>query len=103
MKQRGFNHPPPRLTADTLHSQKRAVAASLLQACYLVVIKPISGHVRISCSRLITRFLHIVKGGFSFFLRRGGNILGGVQVIYNMPFLMLQEGHEMANQSAPGG
>ena len=71
MKQRGFNHPPPRLTADTLHSQKRAVAASLLQACYLVVIKPIPGRVRISCSRLITRFLHVVKGGFSFFSQEG--------------------------------
>ena len=40
---------------------------------------------------------------FHFFHRRGGKILGGVQVICNMPFLMLREGHEMANQSAPGG
>ena len=30
-------------------------------------------------------------------------ILGGVQIICNIPFLMLWEGHEMANQSAPGG
>ena len=51
-----------------------------------------------------------VKGGFSFFSQegwknvwRGGQILGGVQVICNMPFLMLREGHEMANQSALGG
>ena len=50
------------------------------------------------------------KGGFSFFsqegwknFRRGGKFLGGVQVICHMPFLMLREGHEMANQSAPGG
>ena len=35
--------------------------------------------------------------------RRGGKILGGVQVICNMPFLMLWEEHEMANQSVPGG
>ena len=34
---------------------------------------------------------------------RGGKILGGVQVICNMPFLMLREGHEMANRSTPGG
>ena len=44
-----------------------------------------------------------LKGGFSFFHRRGGKILGGVQVICNMPFLMLWKGHEMANQSVPGG
>ena len=49
------------------------------------------------------------KGRFSFFtggwknFGRGGKILGGVQVICNMPFLMLWVGHEMANQSAPGG
>ena len=35
--------------------------------------------------------------------RRGAKILGGVQVICNMPFVMLREGHEMANQSLPGG
>ena len=34
---------------------------------------------------------------------RGGKILGGVQVIYSMEFLMLWEGNEMANQSALGG
>ena len=52
----------------------------------------------------------LFKGGFSFFSQegwknfwRGGQILGGVQVICNMPFLMLREGHEMANQSALGG
>ena len=33
---------------------------------------------------------------------RGGNILGGVQDICNMPFLMLWQGYEMANQNAPG-
>ena len=43
------------------------------------------------------------KDGFSFFSQEGWKILGGVQVICNMPFLMLREGHEMANQSAPGG
>ena len=32
-----------------------------------------------------------------------GKILGGVQVICNMPFLMLWKGYEIANQSAPGG
>ena len=40
---------------------------------------------------------------FNFFHRRGGKSLGGVQVICIMPFLMLWEGHEMANQSAPAG
>ena len=35
--------------------------------------------------------------------RWGGKVLGGVQVICNMPFLMLWEGHEMANESVPGG
>ena len=40
---------------------------------------------------------------FIFVHRRGGKIFGGVQVIRNVPFLMLWEGHEMANQSAPGG
>ena len=39
---------------------------------------------------------------FRFFYRKGGKILGGVQVRCNMPFLMLWEGHEMANQSVPG-
>ena len=29
--------------------------------------------------------------------------LGGVQVICNMLFFMLHGGHEMANQSSPGG
>ena len=29
---------------------------------------------------------------FHFFHRRGGEILGGVQVICNMPFLMLRKG-----------
>ena len=50
-----------------------------------------------------------IKGRFSLFsqegwknFRRGGKILGGVQVICNMEFLMLWEGNEMANQSAPG-
>ena len=33
----------------SLHSQKHA---SLLQACYLAVMKPISGCVRIACSGL---------------------------------------------------
>ena len=42
-------------------------------------------------------------GDFHFFHRSGEKILGGVHVICNMPFLMLQEGHEMANQSVPGG
>ena len=43
------------------------------------------------------------RAGFHFFHRRGGKILGGVQVICNMTFLMLWKGHELANQSAPGG
>ena len=34
-----------------------------------------------------------IKGGFSL---ESEKILGGVQVICNMPFLMLREGHEMA-------
>ena len=90
------------------------VAASLLQTCRLAVIKSISGCVRIACYGLmITSLLQVVKGAmqvvfttradFHFFHRRGGKILGGVQVICNIPFLMLREGHEMANQSAPGG
>ena len=38
------------------------VAASLLQACYLAVIKPISGCVRIACSGLmITSLLQVVN------------------------------------------
>ena len=38
------------------------VAASLLQACYLAVIKPVSGCVRIACSGLmITRLLQVVN------------------------------------------
>ena len=36
------------------------------------------------------------KGGFSFFHKRGGKILGG-----EAPYL--RKGHEMANQCAPGG
>ena len=51
--------------------------------------------------------LHIAyyraRADFNFFHRRGGKILGGVQVICNMPFLMLWKGHEMANQCAPWG
>ena len=48
--------------------------------------------------------LRIAKGGFSFFFTGGvEKFLGGVQVICNMPFLMLQEGHQMENQSVPGG
>ena len=39
---------------------------------------------------------------FHFFCRRVGKILGGVQNICNMPFLMLWKGHEMASQSVPG-
>ena len=42
------------------------------------------------------------RADFHFFHRRGGKILGGVQVICNMPFLILWKGHEMAKQSAPG-
>ena len=38
------------------------VAASLLQVCYLAVIKPISGCVRIACSDLmITSLLQVVN------------------------------------------
>ena len=38
------------------------VAASLLQACYLAVIKPISGYVHIACSGLmITSLLQVVN------------------------------------------
>ena len=40
---------------------------------------------------------------FIFFTGGGGKILGEVQVICNMPFLMLWKGYEIANQSAPGG
>ena len=40
---------------------------------------------------------------FIFFHRRGGKILGGVHVICNMLFSMFWKGHEMANESAPGG
>ena len=40
---------------------------------------------------------------FHFFNRRDGEILGGVHVICNLPFLMLWKGHEMASQSAPEG
>ena len=45
----------------------------------------------------------VARADFHFFHRRGGKNLGEVQVICNIPFLMLREGHEMANQSAPGG
>ena len=41
--------------------------------------------------------------GFHFFHRRDGKILGGVQVICNMTFLMLCKGHELAHQSALRG
>ena len=41
------------------------------------------------------------KGEYSFFSPEGGRNLGRVQVICNMPFLMLREEHEMANPSAP--
>ena len=37
------------------------------------------------------------RADFHFFHRRGGIIVGGVQVICNMPFLMLRERHEMTN------
>ena len=40
---------------------------------------------------------------FVFFCRRGGKILGGVQVICNMPFLMLWKGQEMATKVHQGG
>ena len=55
-----------------------------------------------SSFKTVSSFLG-TNGGFSFFYRRGGKILGGVQVICNMSFLMLWEGHEMASQSAPDG
>ena len=48
-------------------------------------------------------FCLVPRADFHFFHKRGGKILGGVQVICNILFLMLREGHEMANQSAPGG
>ena len=58
----------------------------------------------ISCLVISTekpqRLFALFKGGFSFFSQGGGGggkILGGVQVIRNMPFLMLWKGHEMAN------
>ena len=46
-----------------IHVTKNAqVASSLLQACYLAVIKPISGCVRIACSGLmITGLLQVVN------------------------------------------
>ena len=45
-----------------IHRKKRASAASLMQACYLAVIKPISGCVRIACSGLmITSLLQVVN------------------------------------------
>ena len=59
------------------------VAVTLLQASCLAVFQPISGCVCVACSR----------ADFHFFHRRGGKILGGVQVICNMPFLMLWKGH----------
>ena len=40
---------------------------------------------------------------FHFFHRGGAKILGRVQVICNMPFLMLRERHKIVNQSAPVG
>ena len=43
------------------------------------------------------------RADFHFFHRRGGKILGRVQVICHMPFLMLWKGQEMANQSVPAG
>ena len=59
--------------------------------------KPIEFHVKIN-------FHHShPRADFQFFHRRGGKILGEVQVICNMPFLMLWKAHEMANQSAPRG
>ena len=47
--------------------------------------------------------IFFARADFHFFHRRGGKILGGVQLICNMPFLMLWEDHEMSNQSVPGG
>ena len=47
------------LVDSVRHAQ---VAASLLQACYLAVIKPLSGCVRIACSGLmITSLLQVVN------------------------------------------
>ena len=40
---------------------------------------------------------------FFFFHRRGGKILGGVQVICNMQFLMLWKAQEMATKVCQGG
>ena len=40
--------------------RKTQVASSLLQACYLAVIKPISGYVRIACSGLMITSLRQV-------------------------------------------
>ena len=48
-------------------------------------------------------FFCLPRVDFHFFHRRGGKILGGVQVICNMTLLMLWKDHELANQSAPGG
>ena len=47
--------------------------------------------------------LAVSKADFHFFHRRGGKILGGVQVIWNMTFLMLWKGHELAKQMRQGG
>ena len=40
---------------------------------------------------------------YIFFHWSSGKILDGVQIICNMPFLMLWKLHEVANQSGPGG
>ena len=47
--------------------------------------------------------IYFLQGQILFFSQEGGKTLGGVQVICNMPFLMLWEEHEMSNQSVPGG
>ena len=73
----------------------------------LLSVAPCIFHVCDKTAHALTCHISFInKGGlkqvFHFFHMRGGRILGGVQVICNMPFLMLHEGHKMAIQSVPG-
>ena len=52
----------PFSSCNSCSARNTQVAASLLQACYFAVIKPISGCVCIACSGLmITSLLHVVN------------------------------------------
>ena len=67
------------------------VAPTDAHLSYLYRKQCFGGNIVPACAQYC---LTLFKGGFSFFHRRGGKILGGVQVICNMPFLMLRKGHE---------